>query len=97
MKSLKASQSSAYLMTCSLQEMAASWLLSHAANMHGASSSNFFPFSSCARSVMLHSAETWAMKADTLIRNDPAMIRWICNVKAKDKVSTDSLLKQLGI
>ena len=49
---------------------------------------------------MLHAAETWAMKADTLIRlwrNDRAMIRWICNVKAKDEVSSDSLLTKLGI
>ena len=33
-KSLKLSQSSATLGTCSLQEMAASWLQSHAANVH---------------------------------------------------------------
>ena len=40
------------------------------------------------------------MKADTLNRlrrNDRAMIRWICNVKAKDEVSSDSLLTKLGI
>ena len=57
-------------------------------------------YSSCVRSVMLHAAETWAMKADTLNRlrpNDRAMIRWICNVKAKDDISSDSLLKKLGI
>ena len=44
---------------------------------------------------MLHAAETLAMKADTLNRlrrNERAMIRWICNVKAKDEVSSDSLL-----
>ena len=49
---------------------------------------------------MLHAAETWAMKADTLNclrRNERAMIRWICNVKAKDEVSSDSLLTKLGI
>ena len=49
---------------------------------------------------MLHAAETWAMKADTLNRlrrNDRAMIRWICNVKAKDEVSSDSLHTKLGI
>ena len=81
--SSKLSQSSATLGTCSLQEVAASWLQSHAANVHGASSDNCFPFSptakcplltrgkvysSCVRSVMLHAAETWAMKADTLNR-----------------------------
>ena len=32
-----------------------------------------------------------------LRRNDRAMIRWICNVKAKDEVSSDSLLTKLGI
>ena len=49
---------------------------------------------------MLHAAETWAMKADTLNRlrrNDRAMIPWICNIKAKDEVSSDSLLTKLGI
>ena len=49
---------------------------------------------------MLHAAETWAMTAATLNRlrrNDRAMIRWICNVKAKDEVSSDSLLSKLGI
>ena len=57
-------------------------------------------YSSCVRSVMLHAAETWAMKVDTLNRlqrNDRAMIRWICNVRAKDKVSSDSLLTKFGI
>ena len=54
----------------------------------------------CVRSVMLHAAETWAMKVDTLNRlrpNDRAMIHWICNVRAKDEVSSDSLLTKLGI
>ena len=49
---------------------------------------------------MLHAAETWAIKAETLNclqHNDRAMIRWICNVKAKDEVSSDSLLTKLGI
>ena len=32
-----------------------------------------------------------------LRRNDRAMIRWICNVRAKDEVSSDSLLTKLGI
>ena len=57
-------------------------------------------YSSCVRSVMLHAAETWAMKVDTLNRlrrNDRAMIRWICNVRAKNEVSSDSLLTKLGI
>ena len=32
-----------------------------------------------------------------LRRNDRAIIHWICNVKAKDEVSSDSLLSKLGI
>ena len=44
-KSLKLSQSSATLGTCCLQEVAASWLRLHAANVHGASSTSCFPFS----------------------------------------------------
>ena len=49
---------------------------------------------------MLHAGETWPMTAATLNRlqrNDRAMILWICNVKAKDEVSSDSLLSNLGI
>ena len=57
-------------------------------------------YSTCVRSVMLHAAEAMAMTAATLNRlrrNDRAMIRWICNVKAKDEVSSNSLLSKLGI
>ena len=32
-----------------------------------------------------------------LRHNDRAMIHWICNVKAKEEVSSDSLLTKLGI
>ncbi|MEW8547191.1 MAG: hypothetical protein AB2693_27075, partial [Candidatus Thiodiazotropha sp.] len=57
-------------------------------------------YSTCIRSVMLHAAETWAVTVATLNRlrqNDRAMIRWMCNVKAKDEVSSDSLLSKIGI
>ena len=57
-------------------------------------------YSTCVRSVMLHAAETWAMTVATLNRlrrNDRAMIRWICNVKANDEISSDSLLSKLGL
>ena len=57
-------------------------------------------YSTCVRSVMLHAAEIWAVTAATLNRlrrNDRAMIRWICNVKAKAEVSSDSFLSKLGI
>ena len=106
-KSLKLSQSST-LGTCSLQEVAAitrckcAWgqLLPLLTNRHLPLLTRGKVYSSCVRSVMLHAAETWAMKVDTLKRlrhNDRAMIRWICNVRAKDEVSSDSLLTKLGI
>ena len=66
-KSLKLSHSSATLGTFSVQEVAASWLRSRAANVHGASSAICFLFSptatrckaysSCVRSVMLRAAD----------------------------------------
>ena len=114
-KCLKLSQSSATLGTCSLQEgrceLAAikrcksAWvkfrqLLPLLTNRHLPFLTRGKVYSSCVRSVMLHAAETWAMKVDTLNRlwrNDRAMIRWICNVRAKDEVSSDSLLTKLGI
>ena len=49
---------------------------------------------------MLHAAETWVMtmvKLNQLRRNDHKSIHWICNVKAKDEVSSDFLLSNLGI
>ena len=49
---------------------------------------------------MLHAAETWAMTVATLNRlrrNDCAMIRCICNVKANDEVCSDYLLSKLGL
>ena len=55
-------------------------------------------YSTCVRSVMLHAAETWAITVATLNslrRNDSE--RQICNVKAKDEVSSDSFLSKLGI
>ena len=112
-KSLKLSQSSATLGTCSLQEVAASWLRSHAANVHWASSANCFPFSPtaicsfwpevrCTHHVwgvwccMQQRLGPWRW-IQCLRRNDRAMIHWICNVRAKDEVNSDSLLTKLGI
>ena len=38
-----------------------------------------------------------AATLNRLLRNDRAMERWICNVKARDKVSSDSFLLKCGI
>ena len=38
-----------------------------------------------------------AATLNRLLRNDRSMVLWICNVKARDKVSSDSLLLKRGI
>ena len=105
-KSMMLSQSSVTLGTCSLQKVAASWLRSHSCkcawgkfhqllpllnNRHLPLLTRGWVYSACVRR---------AMKPDTLNRlrcTDCAMICWICNVKAKDKVSSDSVLSKLCI
>ena len=50
-------------------------------------------YSSCVRSAMLHASETWPLtkpNLQRLQRNDRAMIRQICNVRAQDIVTTRS-------
>ena len=57
-------------------------------------------YNTCVRSVLLYGSETWAPNASDLQRlrrNDRAMIRWICNVKADDEISSSTLLQKLGI
>ena len=55
-------------------------------------------YSTCVRSAMLHGGETWAPNVSDLQhlrRNDRAMIRWICNTKLTDNLSTELLLQRL--
>ena len=59
-------------------------------------------YSTCVRSAMLHTSETWPLTKPNLQRlqqNDRAVIRQICNVRLQDIVTTRSneLLVQLGI
>ena len=61
-----------------------------------------YVYSSCVRSAMLHTSETWPLtkpNLQRLQRNDRAMIRQICNVRPQDIVTTRSsdLLVRLGI
>ena len=52
------------------------------------------------RKAMLHASECWAPNAADVARHqrsDRSMIRWICGVKWDDRVSSDSLLRQLHI
>ena len=57
-------------------------------------------YSACVRSVMLYASECWAPRKEEetrLLRNDKAMVRWICGVKAEDRVSTSTLYDKLSI
>ena len=52
------------------------------------------------RTVLLYASACWAPNVNDLLklqRNDRAMIRWTCNVRLKDHISSDSLLRKLGI
>ena len=47
--------------------------------------------------VLLYASECWAPRVNDLLkleRNDRAMVRGICNVHLKDRISSDSLLEK---
>jgi len=53
-------------------------------------------YSSCVRSSMLHGSETWSVRKENevaLQRAQMRMVRWICNVKVKDRVPSKELRK----
>ena len=55
-------------------------------------------YNSCIRRVLLYGSECWAVTTtdvQRLQRNERAMVRWICKVKIRDKISSDSLLNKL--
>ena len=59
-------------------------------------------YSACVRSAMLHASETWPLSKpilQRLQRNDRAMIRQMCGIKAEDTadVRSVSLLEKLGL
>ena len=48
-------------------------------------------YSSCVRSSMLHGCETWPVRKENevaLQRAEMRMVRWMCNVKVKDRQSS---------
>jgi len=57
-------------------------------------------YSSCAQSSMLHGSETWPVRKENevaLQRAEMRMVRWMCNVKVKDRVTSKELRERLGI
>jgi len=57
-------------------------------------------YSSCVRSSMLHGSETWPVRKENevaLQRAEIRMVRWMGNVKVKDRVPSKELKERLGI
>ena len=53
-------------------------------------------YSSCVRSSMLHGSETWRVWKENevaLQRAEMRMVRWMCNVKVKDRVPSKEFRK----
>ena len=48
----------------------------------------------------MYASECWAPSVNDLLkleRDDRAMVHWICNVRLKDRISSDFLQEKLGI
>jgi len=57
-------------------------------------------YSSCVQSSMLHGSETWPVRKENEVALQQAemrMVRWMCNVKVKDRVPSKKLRERLGI
>ena len=57
-------------------------------------------YSSCVRSSMLQGSETWPVRKENemvLQRAEMRMVRWMCNVKVKDRVPSKELRERLEI
>ena len=57
-------------------------------------------FNSCIRGALLHASECWALRREDiqrLLRNERAMLRWMCKVKAEDDVSLHDMYSCLSL
>ena len=57
-------------------------------------------YNACIRSVLLCASETWAVKIDDIhriVRNDNAMVTWICSAKLCEKIPLSDLRTRMGI
>jgi hypothetical protein len=55
-------------------------------------------YRSCVQSVMVYASETWAVRVEEeqrMERNENVMLRWMCGVTLRDKVSTVELRRRL--
>jgi len=56
--------------------------------------------SSCVQSSMVHGSETWPVRKENEMALQSAemrMVRWMCNVKVKDRVPSKESRERLGI
>ena len=57
-------------------------------------------YAACVRSVMMYGSETWVIKKEgewRCERNEMRMVRWMCDVKLKDRKPNVQLRDRLGI
>ena len=57
-------------------------------------------YKTCVQSVMVYASETWAVRVEEeqrMERNENVVIRWMCGVTFRDKVTTVELRRRLGI
>ena len=57
-------------------------------------------YQACVHSKMMYGSETWPVKAEDVScmeQNDMRMIRWMCNVSVKDRLSSKELRKRLHV
>jgi len=57
-------------------------------------------YCSCVRSSMLYRSETWPIWKENevaLQRAEMRMVRWVCDIKVKDRVPSKELRERLGI
>ena len=57
-------------------------------------------FRSCVRNAMLHASECWPLKVvdrQRLVRNERAMLHWMCHIKASEHISCSKLCARLQI
>ena len=55
-------------------------------------------FNSCVKGALLHASQFWALKREDvqrLLRNERAMLRWMCKVEAEDDVSLVWIMKMM--
>ena len=58
------------------------------------------PYSSYVQSSMLHGSETWPVRKENevaLQRAKMRMVRWMCDVKVKDRVPSKELRERLDL